>query len=356
MTVYILLVFFIILMYFLGGRHAIANAHQTVTPGLQKCTRGGLCLLTAYMIILIGFRGWNVGIDTSGYRDHYNLTNFKLMFSSLGFLKEIEWGYSLLLFLFKSLHFSYRMVVVLEAFCYIVPIMYIVHRNSVNPYLSCAVFVMFEFFAFSLSAVRQTFAIGICMIAFFAAKKQKLLNFVILVLLAMTFHITAVVFFPVYFLFQINIKKKHTIILLVIGALFFVFRGQIQQFIRQFARINYSSSETGGTGLYLYMLSLVILDVFLLPESENAEQNNIFRNMMLCAVFMYPILQFHPAVLRLHLYYSIAMVVYIPNVFRKMRNVKLRVSMLLPYLAVAFYFMLNYPLRHLGVVPYSFGF
>ena len=122
------------------------------------------------------------------------------------------------------------------------------------------------------------------------------------------------------------------------------------------SRVAYGGVATGGTGMYLMMLSMVLLDVFCSKQDDwkISEADTLIRYMMISVVVIYPVLQFHPAVFRLHYYYSILMVVYLPNTLRALKSLSLSNCTYIGYTLISSYYMFFYTFNQLGAVPYYF--
>ncbi len=78
--------------------------------------------------------------------------------------------------------------------------------QSGNPVLSCLFFVITSTYFLSLNVVSQFMAISICLFACLFAEKRQPVPFFLLVLLAAAFHVTAMVFLPVYFLPGLKVR------------------------------------------------------------------------------------------------------------------------------------------------------
>lgn len=75
-----------------------------------------------------------------------------------------------------------------------------IYRNSVDAPLSLTIYVCLTLFMFNMNGMRQACAMSICLFAYEQAKQRNLIRFVLLVVLAMLFHKTAMCFLPVYIL------------------------------------------------------------------------------------------------------------------------------------------------------------
>ena len=207
-----------------------------------------------------------------------------------------------------------------------------------------------------MTGIRQSFAIGLCLIALNFIKKSKIIPFVITVLIASSIHKTAIIFLPVYLLSKVKIKRKHALLVVGAGGVFFVLKPYIRNILRSFARIDYSSIETGGTGYFLLMVAILLVYFFLIDVEEENHSMNLSANMVIVATLLFPILQYNPTVLRLHYYYSIALIILIPNTLLRIRDGKIKLLISSVLFTVAMYYFIFYTMKNMGVLPYSFCF
>ena len=74
-------------------------------------------------------------------------------------------------------------------------------------------------------------AISICLMGFKYVLERKLYYYIIFILLAMTFHTTAIIMLPMYWLNKINLENKFYQILFVEATLFIFARKIVNVFI-----------------------------------------------------------------------------------------------------------------------------
>ena len=86
------------------------------------------------------------------------------------------------------------------------------------PALTCLMFVITSNYFLSLNIVSQYMAISMCLFSYKFVENHRPLQFFLLVLAAASFHISALVFLPVYFLSQVKLKP-HICAILVISFL-----------------------------------------------------------------------------------------------------------------------------------------
>lgn len=160
---------------------------------------------TFILILVLGFfcglRVW--GNDTVTYFQIYEIRTPVL---SEFFKRELPSfaigpGFYFVNSLIKTLGFSTQDYLMFYAFATAIPYVLFVRRYSAN--LAFGVFLMLAtgFYTFSLAAIKQCMAIGICLWAVMAAIDKKWIRFFLLVGLASLFHPYALVYLLVPFMF-----------------------------------------------------------------------------------------------------------------------------------------------------------
>ncbi len=157
-------------------------------------------LVTWILIISMGFfcglRIW--GNDTVTYRQM-----FDQMPSWEKFWETFDWkfsdgiGYNILTCLIKSCGFSSQDYLMIFAFLTVIPYVQFVRRYSCN--MVWGIFLMFAtgFYTFSMAAIKQSLAIGICLTALPYALDRNWIRFSLITILASMFHPYAIVYFIV---------------------------------------------------------------------------------------------------------------------------------------------------------------
>ena len=357
MFVYLFIIFLAFLCFVVNGRHFIYKTEYLENPQVLSNTTRDMMLLGFVFVMLTTLRSANTGLDTPNY---YNAFTFKL--ASIGFSDLFtgglrgETGYKFLALVLHTFGLGFQWVTLFEALVYLIPVVYIVHKYSRNPYYSLFMFVAYDYYLFSMSALRQTIAMGFVLIAFEMVVRKKTAAFFLFIALAIFFHFTAVVALPIYFLSKLSPSKRYIWVAFGASIFFFLLKNQMQHILFRVSRVAYGGVATGGTGMYVMMLSMVLLDVFCDKQDDwkISEVETLIRYMMICVVVIYPLLQFHPAVFRLHFYYSILMIVYLPNVLRSLKSLSLGKCANLGYTAISVYYMFRYTFCQLGAVPYYF--
>lgn len=175
-------------------------------------------------IILAGMRKIGIGTDTVGYAksvfqlamNSRNLTEFfstTIMFNfTTVTVSKWELGYVLFVYFITKLFHSYQIMLAVTHAIIIVLIYKGLHvyKNKISVWLGMLIFY-FLFYASSLNLMRQWMAISIVFFAFQYLLKNMKKTYIVLVLLATSFHYSAILGLAIMFLyyFLINDKKKY---------------------------------------------------------------------------------------------------------------------------------------------------
>ncbi|MBQ7374233.1 MAG: EpsG family protein [Clostridia bacterium] len=164
-----------------------------------------LCLLV--LLVLMAFKGATVGNDTPSYIRIYN--NFKLENVWYNPEHRFEIGYQILcklvIIFFDHHQFVFIFSAIICCFCLYKGL----KSNSENIGFSLFLFVALRIFYFYLSGIRQAVAMSIIFMSYNQIKNKQYFKFVILVLIASTFHFFALTFLiaiPLSFM-KFNVKN-----------------------------------------------------------------------------------------------------------------------------------------------------
>ena len=155
--------------------------------------------------------------DLAGYEDMFGMFGNCSWLECLNFSTGIEPGYAIINKFLYSLGLSFRSVNIIYNLCFISALYSVLSRYSYYPKLSIIIIVL-TIFNQSIFVVRQFWALSIILLSLKHVIDRKVVPFVLMVLLATTFHITALIFMPVYFLYGLN-KTKLITALISIGIL-----------------------------------------------------------------------------------------------------------------------------------------
>ncbi|SFF58658.1 EpsG family protein [Halobacillus alkaliphilus] len=293
-------------------------------------------LVSLMLIIILGLRGLSVGIDTTAYYNSFEKMQFNSLSQTLDV--QIEHGYKLYEYTIDRVFGEFQYLLVFMAIFYISVVSFYIYKFSQNAMYSYLLFILFGFYTFGFSAIRQTIAIALIMIAFKYIIEKRLIPFLTFVLLASSFHITALIFLPSYWLNKIKLNRRILLLFSLIALIIIGLRNELFSFLTSYSKNNYTEIETGGSFLYLFILFSVIIGVIYRKMLINKNENNkYFFYMMITALLIMPVTQFHPAVTRLYYYFFIFMIIYVPNLFNSIDDKLIRFIGMGGYIIIGLY-------------------
>ena len=184
-------------------------------------------------------------------------------------------------------------------------LLYIILRRETNKYFLLAFAFLIPFFeGIQMNLFRNIKAILIFFLAIKYIRQQKLIKYTLSILLASTFHLTALLFWPLYFIINKNMRKS--MIIICCTSIIFYFIGLnsllgdmivIASFLGgKFERITNSyidsAEQTGFTFGFIYRTILMLY--FLILYKKLSKKNLIMLNLSLlyicCSMFFNDIL------------------------------------------------------------------
>jgi hypothetical protein len=243
------------------------------------------------MICLAGFR-YGIGTD---YWSYYNIFVNNIS-------KNVEVGYNFLMQSYKNVFPSnsfYGFVFFIASLS--IGLKCLFFQRLKQPFLALLIYFSLSYMTVDFNIIRQGWAFSVIFYAFIFARKSNFFIFCILVILAATIHISAFIYFPLYFVCskKITIKPRITIIIFLAAIcvrLFFV--SYLQMILLNIVSIgipelaslkhyitigNVTPSEILGI-----MRRSIIIFIYSILQKEK-EHNDCFFMLYIIGFFMYTI-------------------------------------------------------------------
>lgn len=170
-----------------------------------ECAKRLYCILSGVALALISALRFMVSTDYYNYWEDFLQTYF-LSWEDFS-RQRFEKGYLSLGRLLSGFTLGYNILFVAFAVLFAIVIACFIYRRSANVWVSFAAFVGFGFLYNSMCFLRQYTALMIMLYAFQYVEQRRFFRYVVFVLLASTFHISALVMLPFYFILQIPMNK-----------------------------------------------------------------------------------------------------------------------------------------------------
>jgi hypothetical protein len=309
------------------------------------------------LVLFAGLRDSLVGTDTGTYIRHFlESEHFE------GGLWQAEFGYHALSWFARQLSGSYSVLLVTIAAivvsCYMVTILRTVKRYETGIYL----FVALSVYTFFFNGARQGIAAAICFLAIPFLLERRMWPYIALVAVATTFHRTAILALPLYWIAPPRLRWQRLIVLglatAVVIAFLSVFVGLAAELLSdKYAR--YAEAGEGGgevwaaffvcQGAALYLFKSKVVDT----DGRYARLLNIYL-IGLVPVVASTLSSVDPSgVLRLHLYFSPIAVLLWPMVFQQFGTTIQRGVLAIGFFAVTLTFFILTTLTFSHLVPYG---
>lgn len=350
-----MIVFYILLMVPLLLQHI-------AVPGIgyQKKNRFALWCFFALLLLLLIFRHRIVGNDTINY-----IHKFKQLINMMpGSADDFrsEYGFVLWCRAVALVSREPQFFLAVSAAVYLALIGRTYLRLCSDAGLTITLFCVMSIFVMLFSGIRQAMAMGIGMAAYECVRHRQRLRFVLLVLLACSFHNSALVLLALYPVYYANITKKWLYVVVPVLLALFVLNGPIFNFLlailSRFTRFDMAVTETGAYAMLLLFALLAVFSYVIPDEQAMDEEAKGLRNILLLAVAMQMFAPLHPLAMRVNYYFVIFIPILIPRIihFRKqgMRQVALLGRHVLVLLMLVYFFGVLAPSRTLQVFPYRF--
>ena len=321
MTVYFIEIILLFCFYIIIGTNKI-NIISVNDRFVFNQGRKIFILLSFFILAAVAaFRDYSVGDDTLAYS--LNFITISQFDSLLDLFDNVdnERGYLISQWIISKVGLEFRFVLILSSVLYIGAVSKLIYKYSTNPLMSYLIFMALGLYLFSFTALRQSIAMAICMIAYLYSLEYKRFKFVLLVLLASAFHISALIFMPSYFIGKLKFNFKNISFMISMAILFYLFSNQIFEILNLYSDKNYQEEETGGL-IYssLFYISSICGLYFIFNKIKNNEAVKHHYYMVISSMIVIPVAMYHPAAFRICYYYSIFIILYIPYLIKEMFN------------------------------------
>lgn len=239
----------------------------------------------------------------------------------------------------------------------LLPISYIIYKYSKNCILSFIIFSGLIIYHFSFSGLRQSLAIGIIFFSLKYIIEQKPIKFITCVLLAASFHTSAIIFLAMYPIRNFNLTgiRSFIIFLIWIPCIFALKNIAIYLSAAIFGAEKYASYFSQGNAYNLMILFFVIYILAVNLKSTD-KTYLIYKQAALFALLAQSFGLISDGATRIGYYFIIFMILLIPymiNNYLKNPTTRNMISFSVAILSAAFFFYIAGG-GYLEVIPYKF--
>ncbi|MBQ7950402.1 MAG: EpsG family protein [Clostridia bacterium] len=356
---------FMILIWLTLFYGLLYKAKKISDEGLQRRKKIFIWISGFTLFFIMGFRHYLVGIDTPHYLSRYYASPYQKweMFRRWDIWIPKELGFTLVGKILYSLHASDKMYLLLYGLFISVCISRFIYKWCKNPFWGFYLHTTIGLFTMSMSGMRQSIACCICWLGIDYILEKKPIRFILLVLLAATFHQSAIFFLAFYFARYVTIKKVSGWMISCFSVAFVLLRPVLIPLLSYVMPAKYEIyglvSDKHQVNPLLVVIALLIpmFCLFFWERCETTDKKkDQFYSLCFAGSFCYALIQVlsisSNMIGRMNQYFYIFNVVLLGNVISEIKDYKTR------YIASVFALILPgymfFKAQSLGISPYYF--
>ena len=286
-------------------------------------------MITTFFVVymfLLCFRATSVGIDTKNYIYRYFEPFQNMRWREVFQYRADELGFSLFVKIIATVTSNAQIFIIATALVSVIPVMILYRNESREAAVCCAFFMISLLFEFFFSGMRQGVALGLTVPAYYFTKQKKIIPFLLIVALAATFHVSAVMILFIYPIYHAKITGKWLwVVVPIMGLIYYYNRVIFTLLFEAFGGKYFEkySTLTGTTNQYGLLTLFVLISVYsvVMMDEELADKDDIgFRNILFLATAMQFFAPLHNIASRLNYYYILFIPIAITRTNEKCKH------------------------------------
>lgn len=324
----------------------------------------GLSVFFILFFFMLALRSQKTGVDLQNYFDIYrqSVSTFfgKLIYGSK--TDSVELGYVALNKLVGYINEDFQFFIVIVALICVIPAMLFYRKEMEMPFLTMVLFCTVAPFSMYFSGLRQAIAMTFVFPAYILTRNRKKVLFVVTVICATLFHISALLMFIIYPVYHIKMKPKWLIFAVPVFIAGFVFRENIFRFLMNYLPARYQTryGEITQTNAYGFFILLLLLSIYtwVIPGSTQLGDDLVgLRNLLMVATCIQSFASLHVIAMRYNFYFLLLIPILIPKIANRAaaqykQIAQLSVFVLAIMLIIYFYANLFFGKDILWLYPY----
>ncbi len=292
-------------------------------PQSTKDRKQYIAVMAVLHSLLSGLRHQFLTGDMQSYCYKYWRTLNEGWFSEEIFQEGKNFGFNWLLKFFSTLtDGEFQIFLIAVAIFIQAAVAYLIYKYSPLPWLSFLVWNCIGFYSFGFSAIKQSIAMGLIMIAFVGIMEEKPKKFALFTILAGVVHAPSLVFIPAYFLSKQKFTLRTLIIYICGAAVVFVNKNQIVELMREFYYEDKVFGDDSGLGGRFFLIVIFIIAGFAL-KGFNGKYFSKVANLIVVAAVLQMFSGFDNVFTRLTDYYLQFLIIFVPLSFGDYKDEKL---------------------------------
>ncbi len=193
----------------------------------QPFPKKRLLLIMGLFLLFFGLR-WHIMSDTIRYNEIYDDIDLKLSLAgNVAQQPFVDFGYMFIMMVTKYLNCSYPFFIFINSLVDFILFYYCIKRYSVNAPLSCLAFLAFQGIYIEANLLRNFKAILIFLLSLKYIEEQKLGKYLLCQVIAVTLHMTSIIFVPLYWLLNKRWNFKVVLAISIFATFIYLFASDL---------------------------------------------------------------------------------------------------------------------------------
>lgn len=292
------------------------------------------------LLLLSSFRKNIVGTDLPTYIDIFkkaSILNFTDYLHT-----DMEKGYLIFNQLISYISIHERWFIFITSITIMSMISYFILKQSKMIWLSYFLFITLGYYFMTFNTLRQCIAMGILLCSLKKIEERKFFYFLSYYFIAILFHYTSCLFILLYFIYPVSINRKFIVTTFISSVLVVLFSKKVVLFlINKIPKYRfYIDIIHSGEGLKLYFLYLFLFFVLYIFGKNTLKKQKILYQMFAIALVLQGLSFYFSVAARLTNYFSISLIILIPNIIFIQKDKRMRaIYLLFLYLFSMTYFI-----------------
>lgn len=326
----------------------------------QKKNINALTFFFAFLTFLIMVRHDSVGNDTNNYIFYFE--QFSLLDWNRIDRTVLEIGYVIFNKTISMLSRDPQFFLAISALTVSMLLYPTYRRLCIDTSLTIVLFCFLSTFVMMFSGIRQMLSIGLGVVAYEFTRRKKLLLFILMVFLSLSFHNSAFMLMFMYPLYHAKITRRWFYVGIPVLLVLFIQNEQVFSVLALvLERYTEYDTEISATGAYTVLLLFCVFLVFsyIVPDEKRIDEETIgLRNMLLLSFVIQMFAPLHNLAMRMNYYYIIFIPLLLPKIIEVRSKRWNQVAILARHIMVVFFFLYFFYNANTGenlqVFPYHF--
>lgn len=322
------------------------------------------------LLLLAILRNENVGTDLHNYISAFNDNGIEET--------NFEFGYIYFTEFLKIISLNNQFFILATSIITLIPIYWICVKlqNTVKGAYIFLIYLLFDFYLFSFSGIRQSIAISFFLISIYYLSINDYKKCISLYIVAISFHISVIFYIPIIlFTYFFNFNKRICLFLLTCSIMFSLLGISFLSYIINnidLSSLNllkkyevYNTTMKGDEfnfyGLIFFLLPQTLI-AYLLLLIQPKKISNLYFKIFFASICLMNIFATYPLILRIFKYGSAAIIISIPMIVNQRTKIKgLKVAWVIIILLTTIYVKTLFDRNNFGIinkspssVPYKF--